>query len=62
MQRIIVRVSPNGETTVKAEGYQGKSCQDATKALRAALGQQIEEKRTGDYYRTADQAENRATY
>lgn len=35
---IIVKVSPTGEITVEAEGFKGKSCIDATKAIEEALG------------------------
>ena len=37
-RRIHVRVSPFGEITVEAEGFQGKGCEAATKAIEEALG------------------------
>jgi hypothetical protein len=37
-RRIIVKVSPTGGITVEAEGFQGKGCTDATKAIEEALG------------------------
>ena len=37
-RRILVKVSPTGEITVEAEGFKGKSCVDATKAIEEALG------------------------
>lgn len=60
MARIIVTIDPEGRATVKAEGYRGKSCQDATKAIRAALGQETSEKKTPDYY-LSETAGNRQT-
>jgi hypothetical protein len=36
-RRIHVRVSPFGEITVEAEGFQGKGCEAATKAIEEAL-------------------------
>lgn len=40
-RRIIVKVSPTGGITVEAEGFQGKGCTDATKAIEEALGSRI---------------------
>ncbi len=37
-RRILVRVSPTGEISVEAEGFRGKGCIDATKAIEDALG------------------------
>ncbi|MBX3743550.1 MAG: DUF2997 domain-containing protein [Akkermansiaceae bacterium] len=37
-RRILVKVSPTGGITVDAEGFQGKGCTDATKAIEEALG------------------------
>ena len=41
-RRILVRVAPDGALTVEADGFQGKGCEAATKAIEEALG-----KRTG---------------
>lgn len=40
-RRILVKVSPTGEITVEAEGFKGKGCIDATKAIEEALGTRI---------------------
>jgi hypothetical protein len=37
-RRVLVKVSPTGEITVEAEGFRGKGCIDATKAIEEALG------------------------
>ncbi len=37
-RRIVVKVSPTGEIAVEAEGFKGKGCIDATKAIEEALG------------------------
>lgn len=38
IRRIHVRISPTGETRVEADGFQGKGCEAATKAIEQALG------------------------
>ena len=37
-RRILVRVAPDGALTVEAEGFQGKGCEAATRAIEEALG------------------------
>jgi hypothetical protein len=37
-RRILVRVSPNGDIHVEAEGFQGKGCEAATRTIEQALG------------------------
>ena len=52
MPKIIVTIAPDGVTSVKAEGYHGPTCRNATRKLREALGAQIAEKRTPEFYAT----------
>lgn len=40
-RRILVRVTPEGVLSVEAEGFRGKGCEQATKAIEEALGQQV---------------------
>ncbi len=37
-RKILVRVSPNGDIQVEAEGFQGKGCEAATEAIEQSLG------------------------
>ncbi len=37
-RRILVRVAPDGALTVEADGFQGKGCEAATRAIEEALG------------------------
>jgi hypothetical protein len=63
MKQIVVTISPNGQTTVAAEGFEGSQCRDATARLREILGLSIKEQLTPGYYQsrtTAQQEENRA--
>ena len=58
-RRIHVRVSPFGEITVEADGFQGKGCEAATKAIEEALGKPRERIRKPDFWRQA-QAQSQA--
>jgi hypothetical protein len=51
MTKIIqVVVNPQGETKIETSGFEGSSCQDATRELERALGATTEETLTGEYY------------
>ena len=47
---IEIVVMPSGETTVRAKGFAGGSCRDATKELERALGQVTGEQLTPEFY------------
>ena len=60
---ITISISPTGEVTVKAQGYRGSTCEDATKALEAALGVTKSQKRTPEYdLPVEEQAHVRSTH
>jgi hypothetical protein len=50
-RKILVRVSPLGEISVEAEGFQGKGCEAATKAIEDALGKPRERTRKPQFWR-----------
>ncbi len=50
-RRIHVHVSPNGDITVEAHGFQGKGCEAATKAIEDALCRTGKRTRKPDYWR-----------
>lgn len=52
MRKIEVIVSPNGETRVEAVGYQGNSCQSATRAIEEALGCRTSSVKKLEFYET----------
>jgi hypothetical protein len=58
-RRIHVRVSPFGEITVEADGFQGKGCEAATKAIEEALGKPRERTRKPDFWRQAQSQNHR---
>ncbi len=47
-----VLISPTGETTIQTQGFVGAACQQATKALEAALGWKQSETLTAEYHQT----------
>ena len=51
MQRIIeVVISPQGETTIQTKGFAGSDCLQASKFLEDALGVNVAEHKTGEFY------------
>lgn len=57
-RRILVKVSPIGEITVEAEGFQGKGCEAATKAIEEALGKPRVRTRKPDFWRQFNRQNN----
>jgi hypothetical protein len=57
-RRIHVRVSPIGEITVEAHGFQGKGCEAATKAIEDALGKPRERTRKPEYWRQSQRGQH----
>jgi len=50
-RKIHVRINLAGEITVEAEGFQGKGCEAATKAIEDALGKPGTRTRKPEYWR-----------
>jgi hypothetical protein len=57
-RQIHVRISPAGDITVEAQGFQGKGCEAATKAIEDALGKPRERTRKPDYWRQSNRHQN----
>ncbi len=57
-RRIHVRVSQTGEITVEADGFHGKGCEAATKAIEEALGKPGVRTRKPDYWRQINRESN----
>jgi hypothetical protein len=55
---IQITISPKGETKIETSGFSGSSCQDATRALEAALGAKTSETLTGEYYTATNDQTN----
>ncbi len=57
-KRIHVHVSPNGDITVEADGFQGNGCEAATKAIEDALGKRRDHTRKPEYWRHSNRHSN----
>ena len=57
-RRILVRISTTGDIIVEAEGFQGKGCEAATKAIEDALGKAGTRTRKPDYWRQSNASRN----
>lgn len=50
-KEIVVDISPAGSVQIDAQGFQGKSCEDATQALEVVIGGQVSKnERKGEFY------------
>lgn len=50
MPEIIMDFMPDGTVQVKTQGFKGKKCLEATKALEEALGGEVERKATAEMH------------
>ena len=57
-RRILVKVSPIGDISVEAEGFQGNGCEAATKAIEEALGKTTARVRKPDFWRQPQRQQN----
>ena len=49
MPQVIIDITPEGETTVDAQGFQGAQCKDATRAIENALGTTARDAKKPEY-------------
>jgi len=52
-QIVEITFAPDGSVETKVKGGCGKGCKDATKAIREALGQTVEDKELPEYRQVA---------
>jgi hypothetical protein len=50
IKTIEITVSPQGITKVQTKGFNGSSCNEASKFLEEALGKRLVEQRTAEFY------------
>jgi hypothetical protein len=55
---IQITISPKGETKIETQGFTGSSCQDATRAMEAALGSKTSDTMTSEYYTASNEQTN----
>ena len=58
MPQVIIDITPDGETTVEARGFQGAQCRDATSALERALGTTTKDVKKPEYSQVTTTASN----
>ena len=59
MARVIVTIEADGTTTFKVEGVAGPSCTNLTAALQKAVGKTVSDRKTSEYFDTAEVTERR---
>ena len=52
-RRIQIRISPKGEISIEAEGFRGKGCEAATRAIEDALGNRASRTLKPSYHQVA---------
>ena len=57
-RKIHVRISPSGDITVEADGFHGKGCEAATKAIEDALGKAGTRTRKPDFWKLTELGRN----
>jgi hypothetical protein len=57
-RKIHVRITPAGEITFEAQGFRGKGCEAATKAIEEALGKTGTRTRKPEFWRQENSRKN----
>jgi hypothetical protein len=60
MPQVIIDITPDGETTVEAQGFQGAQCKDATIAFEKALGTTTRDVKKPEYSQAKVTTSNKA--
>ncbi len=61
MPQVIIDITPDGETTVEAQGFHGAQCTDATRAIERALGKTVKDVKKPEYTLAQATAAKKAT-
>ena len=57
-ERIEITVDPHGGVRAETQGFSGPSCLTASRFLEEALGEQIGQERTAEFYQSAHQRQH----
>lgn len=57
MSEIEVTIAPDGTVTTRVKGGHGRSCRDATKAIREAIGLTTEDRALPEFYQPATEGD-----
>jgi hypothetical protein len=55
MKTIEITVSPTGESKVETKGFEGATCQQASRFLEQALGTRLQEQLSDEFYQNQNQ-------
>ena len=58
MKRIVITVSPKGETNLETKGFTGAECRNASQFLETALGAASNEQLTSEFHQAASTTES----
>ena len=59
MPQVIIDITPDGETTVEAKGFQSAQCKNATSALEKALGTTTKDVKKPEYSQAKTETSNK---
>lgn len=54
-REIEIVIGKDGAVSIEALGFEGKTCEDATKELERALGKEVESKKKPEWWRSQKQ-------
>jgi len=57
-EEIVVNIGPEGETTIDAQGFKGKTCAEATEFLEKGLGAVAKSTKKAEFMQKAPQVKN----
>lgn len=50
MKQVVINFDKFGRATIDAQGFKGKSCEDATQVVEVAIGGAAEKKKKPEFY------------
>lgn len=50
-EKLVITLGTDGEVSIDAQGFQGKGCEDVTRAFSTLMGSEKDDGRKPEYYR-----------